>query len=55
MNLGTFLDHFGIILGAFWDHLGIILGSFWDYLVPWGPLGLPGELGAVLGGSLGAS
>ena len=28
--LGSFWDHFGIILGSFWDHFGIILGSFWD-------------------------
>ena len=29
--LGSFYNHFGMILGSFWDHFGIILGSFWDY------------------------
>ena len=27
--LGSFWDHFGIILEPFWDDFGIILGSFW--------------------------
>ena len=29
--LGSFWDHFGIILGLFWNHFGIILGSCWDH------------------------
>ena len=30
--LGSFWNHFGIILDLCWDHFGIILGSFWDHL-----------------------
>ena len=29
--LGSLWDHFGIILGSFWDHYGIIMGSCWDH------------------------
>ena len=28
--MGSFWDHFGIVLGSFWDRFGIVLGSFWD-------------------------
>ena len=29
--MGTFWNHFGIILEPFWDDFGIILGSFWNH------------------------
>ena len=29
--MGSFWNHFGIILGSLWDHHGIIIGSFWNH------------------------
>ncbi len=29
--MGSFGDHFGIVLGSFWNRFGIVLGSFWDH------------------------
>ena len=53
MILGLSLYHFGIIfgiiLGSFWNHFGIILGSF---ALLGGPLGGPWGFLGSLGGSL---
>ena len=29
--MGSFWDHFGILLGSLWDHYGMIMGSLWDH------------------------
>ena len=40
-TLGSFFDHFEIIVGSFWDHFGIMLGSFCD--------NFGGRFGIILG------